>query len=154
VGHDTCMRKRRPPGPHYPRQVEEEIAEYHARLLMVLEASGTYAGSTTEHQRDLRKIILYGVGANPPSSVTTVIAAAPDTVEVVWRPSPYSRAELIEERDRIMDRFPQLNGGRPAKQGTHIRFMTTDETLVDTPNQRAALGSRYPVTIELGEAVF
>jgi hypothetical protein len=55
--------------------------------------------------------ILYGVGDAPPASVAAIIDAAPGVVEVVWRPSPYTCAELVEECHRIMDRFPQISLG-------------------------------------------
>lgn len=148
------MRKKRLLGPYYTREVEEEIGDYRKKLVTAVEASGTYAGSTTEHHPDARRLILYGVGDVPPESVAHVIDAAPDMVKVVWRPAPYTRAELIAERDRIMARFPQLNGGAPASDGTRLWFTTTDPGLLEVSDPRAALGSGYPVLVEHGAPVF
>jgi hypothetical protein len=71
----------------------------------------------------------------------------------VWRPAPYTLAELIAARDRVMDRFPQLNGGAPESEG-RLWFTTTDPELLEASDPRAALGSRYPVLIEYGGPVF
>jgi len=130
-----------------------QLRDYRDRLVAAVEASGTYAGLTTEPHRGGRRVHVYGVGDAPPASVAEVIDEAPDILEVVWHPAPYTHAELVAERDRVMDRFPQLYRGRPTIEGTRLEFGTTDPELLAAPDGQAALGSRYPAVIVYGEPV-
>jgi len=59
--------------------------------------------------------------------------------------------ELLAEVDRIMDRQPKLNSGGPRHDGTGVDFTTTDAVLLNAADPRAALGARYPVSIEYAE---
>jgi hypothetical protein len=147
--HAWSVRKKRLVGPHFPVEVEKEIDDYFAMLATALEDSGVYAGAAVEWHPDARRFILYGVGEVPPASVTAVIDAAPVVVEVVWRPAPYTSAELVEECHRIMDLFPQLTSGGPIR-GDRLEFATEDLALVNAEDAQAVLGTRYAVTIEYG----
>ena len=146
--HAGSVSKKRLVGPHYPIEVEEEIDDYSAKLVTALEESGSYTGSAVEWHPYARRFILYGVGEVPPEPVAAVIDAAPEVVEVLWRPAAYTRAELVEECHRIMDRFPQINTGCPSNHGAGLEFTTEDRALVDAEDVQAVLGSQYPVTIE------
>jgi hypothetical protein len=142
--------KKRLVGPYYPPEVEEEIDDYSASLVKALEDSGVYAGAAVEWHPHARRFLLYGVGDAPPASVAAIIEVAPEVVEVVWRPSRYTRAELVEECHRIMDRFPQLTSGGGPMRGDRLEFTTEDLALVNAEDVQAVLGTRYAVTIEYG----
>jgi hypothetical protein len=144
------VRKKRPVGPYYPPEVEQEIRDYSARLMTAHEDSGVSAGSAVEWHPHARRFILYGVGEVPPSSVAAIIDAAPEVVQVAWRPSRYTSAELDEECGRIMQRFPQISMGGPSDHGAGLKFTTEDPALFNAGDPQAVLGSRYPVTIENG----
>ena len=148
--HAWSVRKKRLVGPYYPSEVEEEIRDCSARLVTALEDSGVSAGTAVEWHPHARRFILYGVGVAPPASVAAIIDAAPDVVEVVWRPSRYTCAELVEECGRIMDRFPQISMGGPSNDGSGLEFTTEDTALVNAEDVQAVLGTRYAVTIEYG----
>jgi hypothetical protein len=148
--HAGSVTKKRLVGPHYPIGVEEEIDDYSAKLVTALEDSGVYTGTAVEWHTHARRFILYGVGEVPPESVAAVIDAAPEVVEVIWRSAAYTRAELVEECHRIMERFPQINTGCPSNHGAGLEFTTEDRALVDAEDVQAVLGSQYPVTIEYG----
>src|SRR5262245_65623405 len=94
--HAWWVRKKRLVGPHF-YELEGEIDDYSAKLVTALEDSGVCAGTEVEWHPHARRFILYGVGEAPPESVQAVIDAAPEVVEVVWRPAPYTCAELVEE---------------------------------------------------------
>jgi hypothetical protein len=68
-----------------------EIQDYRERLVAAVQASGTYAGLTSEPHRGARRVNVYGVGDVPPASVADVIDDAPDILEVAWLPAPYTR---------------------------------------------------------------
>jgi hypothetical protein len=144
------VRKKRLVGPHYPVEVEEEIDDYTARLVTALGDSGVYTGTAVEWPPHARRFILYGVGEAPPESVAALIDAAPEVVEVIWRPAAYTCAELVEECHRIMERFPQITTGCPSNHGSGLEFTTEDPALVDAEDVQAVLGTHYPVTIEYG----
>jgi hypothetical protein len=150
AGHAWSVRKKRLVGPYYPSEVEEEIRDYSARLVTTLEDSGVYAGTAVEWHPHARRFILYGVGEVPTASVAAVIDAAPEVVEVVWRPARYTSAELVEECGRIMERFPQVSVGGPGNDGSGLEFTTEDLALVNAGDVQAVLGTRYAVTIEYG----
>jgi hypothetical protein len=148
--HAWTVRKKRLLGPYYPPEVEEEIDDYSARLMTAHEDSGVSAGSAVEWHPHARRFILYGVGEVPPASVAAMIDAAPEVVEVAWRPSRYTSAELVEECGRIMERFPQISMGGPSNHGSGLKFTTEDSALVNAEDVQAVLGTRYAVTIEYG----
>jgi hypothetical protein len=150
--HALSVRKQRLVGPYYPSEVEEQIRDYSARLVTALEDSGVPAGSSVEWHTHARRFILYGVGDAPPASVAAVIDAAPEVVEVVWRPSRYTSAELGEECGRIMERFPQISMGWPKSDGSGLTFTTEDSAIVHAEDVQAVLGTRFAVAIEYGPA--
>jgi hypothetical protein len=151
--HAWSVRKKRLLGPYYPSEVEQEINNCSARLVTALEDSGAYAGSAVEWHPHARRFILYGVGEVPPAPVAAVIDAAPEVVEVVWRPSRYTSAELVEECGRIMERFPQISIGGPSHDGSGLEFTTEDSALVNAEDVQAVLGTRYAVTVEYGPPI-
>lgn len=127
---------------------QQSIEAYRTRLYKAVQASGTYAGGRIDHER--RALIFYGVG-EPSSEVAAIMAEAPDFLEVVWRPAPYTQAELVAEAERVMTASNRLNTGGPRTDGTGLDFTTTDAELLAAHDPQSALGSRYPVTISYGE---
>jgi len=124
----------------------QRIDPYLDRLLTAFDAASNYTGSEIQPER---RLLLYGVG-QPTPEVAAIIAEAPAMLEVVWHPARYTCAELCAEADRIMERFPQISMGGPRNDGSGLDFTTEDPALVNADDVPAALGSRYPVTIEEG----
>lgn len=127
---------------------QERIEPYRTRLFTALQASGDLAGAQIDHDR--HALIVCGVG-EPSPEVARIIAEAPDFLQVLWRPAPYTQAELVAETERIMLASKRLSTGCPRTDGTGLEFTTTDAELLDTDDPQAALWSRYPVTIRYGE---
>jgi hypothetical protein len=126
------------------------IGPYVDRLMAVFEASANYADAEVQPKR--RRVILYSVG-EPTPAVAAIITRAPDVLEVVWRPAPYTCVELRSEVERLMDSFPQLLMGEPQDGGAGLEFGTLDRELVDADDPQVMLATRYPVTLVYAEPV-
>jgi hypothetical protein len=115
--------------------------------MAVFEVSDNYASEELQSKR--RRLILYGVG-EPTPEVAAVIAEAPDTLEAVWRPAPYTCAELCAETERIMERFPQILEGGPQDAGAGLEFSTLDRELVDAEDPQGVLAGHDRVRPSCG----
>ena len=129
------------------QRVERQVAVYQDRLHEALEECSNFAGMRTQD----RQLILYGVG-EPTPPIAALMGEAPLALDVVWERVPYTADELDLETRRIMERFPQLNGGGPAHGFTGLEFTTADEALLSVPDPQAALETRYPAAIRYCEA--
>jgi hypothetical protein len=126
-----------------------EIDDYRTRLMEIAQASPSYAGGEIRHET--RELIIFGVG-RPAKALAAIMEQAPSSVHVTWREAPYSLAELTAEMRRIMSGHRgQLHQGGARYDGTGIDFTTTARRLLEADDPQAALGTRYPVSIEYGE---
>jgi hypothetical protein len=129
---------------------QSEIVGYLDRLTTAFQSTANYTNA--EVDADHQRLILRGVG-DPSPVVAEVIREAPDNVDVVWRPVPYTNEELGRETVEVMSRVRELNTGGPRRDGTGLEFTTNDLELLMAVDPQTKLGSRYPVTIRQGGRV-
>jgi len=121
---------------------------YVEEVLEIAMASSMHAGAKIDNAN--HELVVFGVG-DPPEALAYAMARAPEIIRVTWQQAPHTLAELSAELRRIMSgQDGRLNGGWPLTDGTGLGFATTDQSLLDTRDPQAALGARYPVTIEYG----
>ena len=126
-------------------QSRSRIGPYVDRLMAVFGASANYADAEVQPKR--KRVLLYSVG-EPTPAVVAIIARAPDMLEVVWRPAPYTCVELCSEVERLMEAFPQLLMREPQDGGAGLEFGMLDRELVDAEDPVRESQARGPLTSE------
>jgi hypothetical protein len=124
-------------------------SDYRDRAMEIAQSCPGYAGTQLRHET--RELLVFGRG-EPTPAMRALIDQTSDDLRVSWHPSPYSLAELTDEVKRIMyAQQSRIHSGGARHDGTGMTFTTTDRSLMEAHDPQAALGSRYPVTIEYGE---
>jgi hypothetical protein len=100
---------------------------------------------------ETRELIVYGVD-EPSEALAALMQRSPSDLRVSWRSAPYTLEELTTEIRRLMSaRAGRLSTAGPRHDGTGLVATTTDPDLLEAIDPRAALGSRYPVTLTYGQ---
>ena len=126
-------------------------SSYVREVLEVARASPKHTSARFDHAN--RELVIVGVG-EPAEELAKVMRRSPENIRVIWQEAPYTLDELSAEARRILAAHPgRLHGAGPTHDGTGIRLRTNDAELLSADDPQAALGARYPVTIEYGGPV-
>lgn len=126
---------------------QQQIAPYKRELITAAGSSDAYVGARYDNPN--HAIILYGTTESAPERIQEVIARAPANVDVEWRTVPYSKPELDQARNQLMEAMPEVitasftTGYRGIVLGVEAETLRAERSSLES---RAAEVTDIPVT--------